>query len=109
MQQGTHTPLAARSALHAVGLRASQRMLANCVLGLCARLLRLAQERQFLSITPEMTELMETRRAMLRKLQMGIRNAAELSCVAAVSSAIAEADRGLLVMMDNSARLQREA
>lgn len=109
MQQGIRRPSGGRSVACDAGLRASQRLLAHAVLGLCPRLLRLAQEQQFFTITTEMAELMTVRRSMLCELQTGIRNAAELSCVAAVSNAVAEAERGLLIIMDNSARLQREA
>jgi hypothetical protein len=106
MQRGSHSTLTGRSAARVVGLRASQRMLAQAVLGQCARLLRLAQAQGFATITAEMNELMGSRRALLRQLQTGIRSAAELSCIAAVSGAVAEADRGLLVMMDPAATLQ---
>jgi hypothetical protein len=106
MQQGNHTELGRRSAARAVGLRASQRLLAHGVLGLCSRLLRMAQIRNGDAITDEMSELMSQRRVMLHELQMGIRNAAELSCVAALSDAVAESDRGLLVMMSTAAARQ---
>ncbi|MEO7805701.1 MAG: hypothetical protein ABIT36_03515 [Steroidobacteraceae bacterium] len=78
-------------------------MNANYVLGLCARLLRLALAENFARITPAMVAIMNERRALLRALQVGIRNAAELSCVEAVSSTVADTDRGLLVMMQSHA------
>lgn len=84
-------------------MRPSQRLLAQGVLALGARLLRMAPGARFSRVSAEMARLMGRRRAMLRELRLGIRDAAELSCVEAVSGAVAEADRGLLVMMNLAA------
>ena len=81
-------------------LRPSQRMLAQGVLGLGARLVRAAQAQRFSAVSADMHAAMGERHELLRRLQGGIRSAAELSCVEALQRAVCESDRGMLAMME---------